>query len=115
MNNAEKMQVLRNSVQYAVDGGMGCMDCLKYGNGYPALYGSGWGFVSAYGPTKTQVQGVIEAILQVGLTPEEVDAYMKDKGAVEGGRGTDLSHGRIGGCVGPDEFLKHMRDLLSNV
>jgi len=108
MNISEKMEIIRNSVRYAVEDGMGCMDCLEYNpltgvddQGYPV-----------YCPSVSQIEGVTLAIRRVGLTLEEVDDFMLSKGAVEGGRGTQFWHGRIGGCIGPDRFLEFMEELL---
>ena len=55
---------------------------------------------------------IIEALKEVGLTPEEVDAFAAEKGAVEGGRGTHLAEGNIGGCIHPNDFLKLVGELL---
>ena len=68
----------------------------------------GYGFA----PLPRQMAGIITAIEELGLSVEEVDSFMKKKGAVEGGKGTKLAEGKIGGCINPKDFLKHIENLL---
>ena len=68
----------------------------------------GYGFA----PLPRQMAEIITAIEDLGLSVKEVDSFMKEKGAVEGGKGTQLAEGKIGGCINPKDFLKHIENLL---
>lgn len=68
----------------------------------------GYGFA----PLPRQMEGIILSIEELGLSVEEVDSFMKEKGAVEGGGGTKLTERKIGGCINPKNFIEVIEELL---
>ena len=113
MDPYEKILIVRASVQFAIDDGTSCMDCLRH-KPADATYQTFTDIhYSSYGPSQNQINGIIGAIRQIGLTPKEVDLFMAERGAVEGGKGTKFTEGYIGGCISIADFLTHIEALLT--
>jgi len=66
-------------------------------------------------PSKRQINGIINAIKEIGLTPEEVDEFTAaERISDHHTHGTRLAYGEIGGCVNSKRFLDCMRKMLES-
>lgn len=108
MNVQEKLAVVRESIRFSNGG---CLDCLAR-NPETDIDDRDANLISAYSPSDRQIQGVVRALHQVGLTAEEVDAFTATKKRIGSFDGTRLSKGNIGGCIDPKTFLRLIEDLL---
>jgi hypothetical protein len=116
----EKMEILKKAVDFTDSNN--CLECLQ---SMPSDYSpdqirriehilSLGENISAYGPSKKQINGIINAINEIGLTPREVDDFTEKNHLLGEYEGTSFSFGRIGGCISPERFLKCIKELLES-
>ena len=113
----EKIEILKKAVNFT--DGNNCLVCLQ---NMPSDYSPDQirkiehilrlgERIPAYGPSKKQINGIINAIKEVGLTPEEVDDCTRTNQEYTA---TEFSFGRIGDCISPEEFIECMRKILES-
>lgn len=108
MSIDEKLQVIRKAINYAEEGGLNCLNCVRDKH-YPSL---------TYEGNEMHAIWIMWALDKCDIPLDAVDKITAEKGLVEG-EGTNLSQRtlmnrkpELGGCIPPEEFMACIKELL---